>query len=162
MSASDRWLKVETWTEQMRSTRQSTSTRLSVGFYTSPSHASSPQRAHTPALLAVASLSALGLAPPAERGPSLESIYRFSLQLIFAKVKAENWQHLLHRYLQLFQRSTETALYCRSILLVFVRSCSSINNKIISLKNYFTTASWGPLKKKKTWGPEHVPSVPIG
>jgi len=30
-----------------------------------------------------------------------------------------------------------------------VRSCSSINNKIISFKNYFTTASWGPFKKKK-------------
>jgi len=36
---------------------------------------------------AVASLPALGSwAPPAERGPSLESIYRFPLQLIFAKV----------------------------------------------------------------------------
>ena len=39
----------------------------------------------------VASLRALGpWAPPAERGPSLESITGFSLQLIFAKVKAEN------------------------------------------------------------------------
>jgi len=27
---------------------------------------------------------------------------------------------------------------------------------------YFTTASWGPLEKKKSWGPGHVPSVPIG
>jgi len=65
----------------------------------------------------VASLPALGpWAHLTERGPSLESIYRFSLQLIFAKVKAENKQHLLHRYLQLSQRSTRTALtvglYC--------------------------------------------------
>jgi len=31
-------------------------------------------------------------------------------------------------------------------------------NKIISLKkNYFTAASWGPLKKKKPGGPGHVP-----
>ena len=37
-------------------------------------------------------------------------------------------------------------------LLVFVRSCSSINKKIISLKNYFTTASWGPSKRKKNQG----------
>jgi len=65
----------------------------------------------------VASLRALGpWAPPAERGPSLESITGFPLQLIFAKVKAENQQHLLHRYLQLSQRSTRTALYCRSVL----------------------------------------------
>jgi len=35
---------------------------------------------------------------------------------------------------------------------MFVRSWSSINNKIISFKNYFTTASWGPLKKKKNPG----------
>jgi len=36
-------------------------------------------------------------------------------------------------------------------------------NKIISfLKKYLTTASWGPLKKKKVRGPGHVPSVPIG
>jgi len=49
----------------------------------------------------------------------------------------------LHRYLQLYQRSTRTALYCRSI--------------------YFTTASWGPLeKKKKSGGDGHVPSAPIG
>jgi len=41
----------------------------------------------------------------------------------------------------------------RYALPVFVRSCSSINNKIISLKTYFTTASWGPLKKKKIQGP---------
>jgi len=53
---------------------------------------------------AVPSVPALGTwaPPPAERGPSLESIYLVS---------------------------------------------SSINNKIISLKNYLTTASWGPLKK---------------
>ena len=35
-------------------------------------------------------------------------------------------------------------------------------NKIISFKKYFTTASWGPLKRKKSGGPGHVPSVPIG
>jgi len=65
------------------------------------------------ALWTVASLPALGpWAPPAERGPSLESIYRVSL----------------------------TVDLCEC-------------NKIISLKNYFTTASWGPLKKKKTPGP---------
>ena len=29
---------------------------------------------------------------------------------------------------------------------------SSISNKIITLKNYFTTASWGPLKKNKNPG----------
>jgi len=73
--------------------------------------------------LPVAALPALGpWAPPAERGPSLESIYQVSL----------------------------TVDLCEG-------------NKIISLKkNYFTTASWGPLKKKKTRGPGHVPSVPIG
>jgi len=61
-------------------------------------------------------------APRAERGPSLESIYRVSLTVDLCK-----------------------------------------GNKIISLKNYFTTASWGPLKKKKkSGGPGHVPSVPIG
>jgi len=52
--------------------------------------------------------------------------------LIFAKVTAEHQQQLLHRYLQLSQRSTRTALYCRSI--------------------YFTTAGWWPLKKKKNPG----------
>jgi len=48
---------------------------------------------------------------PAERGPSLESIYGVSLtaDLCDAKVEAENQQHLLHRYLQLSQRSTSTA-----------------------------------------------------
>ena len=58
----------------------------------------------------VPSLPALGpWAPQAERGPSLESIYRVSLEV------------------------------------------------------YFTTANWGPLKKKqKSGGPGHVPSVPIG
>jgi len=45
--------------------------------------------------------------PPAERGPSLENIYRVSL----------------------------TADLCKG-------------NKIITLKKIFTTASWGPLKKK--------------
>jgi len=72
----------------------------------------------------------------------------------------------LRRYLQLSQRSTYIALYCRSILyyrdsrvkltryalLVFVRSCSSTNNKIISLKKSLTTASWGPSKRKKNPG----------
>ena len=72
----------------------------------------------------------------------------------------------MRRYLQLSQRSTYIALYCRSILyyrdsrvkltryalLVFVRSCSSTNNKIISLKKSLTTASWGPSKRKKNPG----------
>ena len=71
--------------------------------------------------MSVASLPALGpWAPSAERGPSLESIYRVSL----------------------------TVDLCEG-------------NKIISFFNYFTTASWGPLKKKKkSRGPGHVPSVP--
>ena len=73
----------------------------------------------------VASLPALGpwAPPPAERGPSLESIYRVSLTV------------------DLYE-----------------------GNKIISLKKInFTTASWGPLKKKKKSGdPGHVPSVSIG
>ena len=43
------------------------------------------------ALLLSAIFTCLGpWAPPAERGPSLESINRISLTLIFAKVKAEN------------------------------------------------------------------------
>jgi len=50
----------------------------------------------------------------------------------------------------------------RYALLVFVRSCSSINNKIISLKKLFHHGQMGPLKKKSIRGPEHVPSVPIG
>jgi len=73
---------------------------------------------------AVASWPALGpWAPPAERRPSLESIYRVSL----------------------------TVDLCEG-------------NEIISLKKIcFTTTSWGPLKKeKKSGGPGHVPSVPIG
>jgi len=79
---------------------------------------------HIDLLIAVASLPSLGpWAPPAERGPSLESIYRVSL----------------------------TVDLCEG-------------NEIISFKKiYFTTASWGPLKnKKKSGGPGHVPSVPIG
>jgi len=59
----------------------------------------------------------------------------------------------LHRYQQLSQRSTRTALYCRSILLVFVRSCSSINNKIISLnKNLFHHSQLGVPQKEKNPG----------
>ena len=46
--------------------------------------------------------------PPVERGPSLKVFTGFPLQLIFAKVKAENQQHLLHRYLQLSQHSTRS------------------------------------------------------
>jgi len=65
----------------------------------------------------------------------------------------------LHRYLQLSQRSTRTALYCRSLyitktvkltryaLLVFVRSCSSIDNKIISFKNLFHHSQLGAPQK---------------
>jgi len=68
-------------------------------------------------------------------------------------------------------RQKTSSIYCTVIskltiyaLLVFVRSCSSINNKIISFKHkiYLTTASWGPWKRKKSGGPGHVPSVPIG
>ena len=43
---------------------------------------------------------------------------------------------------------TKTVKLTRYALLVFVRSCSSINNKIISLKKIY----WGPLKKKKNPG----------
>jgi len=73
----------------------------------------------------VASLPALvpWAPPPAQRGPSLECIYRVSI----------------------------TVDLCEG-------------NKIISLKKiYFSTASWGaPQKEKKSVGPGHVPSVPIG
>ena len=71
----------------------------------------------------VASLPALGpWAPPAERGPSLESIFRVS---------------------------------------VTVDLCEC--NKIISLKKLFHHSQLGaPQKEKKSGGPGHVPSVPIG
>ena len=59
----------------------------------------------------------------------------------------------MHCYLQLSQRSTRTVLYCRSILLVFVRSCSSMNNKIISLKNLFHHSQLGAPQKEKILGP---------
>ena len=56
--------------------------------------------------------------------------------------------------MQLSQRSTRTALCCiRSILLVFVRSCSSINNKILVQKIISPQPVWGPSKRKKIRGP---------
>ena len=73
----------------------------------------------------------------------------------------------IYCYLQLSQRSTRTALYCRSVLyykdsqvkltryalLVFVRSCSSINNKIISFKKFISPQPvGGPWKRKKIRG----------
>jgi len=61
-------------------------------------------------------------APPAERGPSLESIYRVSLTVDLCK-----------------------------------------GNKIISLKKIISPQPvGGPSKRKKSGGPGHVPSVPIG
>jgi len=60
---------------------------------------------------------------------------------------------VMHRYLQLSQRSTRIALYCRSILLVFVRSCSSISNKIISLKKFISPQLVGGPQKEKNLGP---------
>jgi len=50
----------------------------------------------------------------------------------------------------------------RYALLVFVRSCSSINKKIISLKIISPQPVGAPQKEKKIRGPGHVPSVPIG
>jgi len=73
----------------------------------------------------VASLPALvpWAPPPAQRGPSLESIYRVSI----------------------------TVDLCEG-------------NKIISFKKFISAQPvGGPLKKKKkSVGPGHVPSVPIG
>ena len=89
----------------------------------------------------------------------------FPLQLIFAKAKAENKQHLLHRYLQLSQRSTRTALYCRSTLYYKDALDGFINgnNKMISFKKIISLQPVGdPQKEKKSGGPGHVPSVPIG
>ena len=57
---------------------------------------------------------------------------------------------------------TKTVKLTRYALLVFVRSCSSINNKIISFKNILPQPVGGPQKEKKSGGPGHVPSVPIG
>ena len=92
--------------------------------------------------------------PQPNGAPRQRVFTKFPLQLIFAKVKAENQQHSLHSYLQLSQRSTRTALYCRSILLVFIRSCSSINNKVISLKKFISPQPvGGPSKRKKIRGP---------
>ena len=72
--------------------------------------------------IGTSALLALGpWAPPAERGPSLESIYRVSLAVDLCE-----------------------------------------GNKIISLKKLFHHSQLGPLKKKKSGGPGHVPSVPIG
>ena len=72
---------------------------------------------------AVASLPASGpWVPPAERRPSLESIYRVSL----------------------------TVDLCEG-------------NEIISFKKFVSPQPvGGPLKRKKSGGPGHVPSVPIG
>ena len=59
---------------------------------------------------------------------------------------------------------TKTVKLTRHALLVFVRSYSSINNKIISLKKYFTTARWGTLKKKENpgaLGTCHCPVCPL-
>ena len=103
----------------------------------------------------VPSLPALGpWASPAERGPLLESIYRVSL--------THSWS--LRRF-----RQKISSIYCTVICkltryaLVFVRSCSSINNKIISLKKFISPQPVGaPQKEKKSGGPGHVPSVPIG
>ena len=47
---------------------------------------------------------------------------------------------------------TKTVKLTRYALLVFVRSCSSINNKIISLKKLFHHSQLGALKKKKNPG----------
>ena len=58
----------------------------------------------------------------------------------------------MRRYLQLSLRSTRTALYCRSILLVFVRSCSSIKYKIISFKNLFHHSQLGAPRQEKNPG----------
>jgi len=60
-------------------------------------------------------------------------------------------------------RITKTVKLTRYTLLVFVQSCSSINNNIISLKNLFHHSQLGaPQKAKKSGSPGHVPSVPIG
>ena len=62
------------------------------------------------------------LGTPAERGPSLESIYRVS----------------------------RTVDLCEG-------------NKIISFNKFISPQSvGGPSERKKSWGPGHVPSVPIG
>jgi len=47
---------------------------------------------------------------------------------------------------------TKTVKLTRYALLVFVRSCSSVNNKIISLKNLFHHSQLG-APQKKSWGP---------
>ena len=67
-------------------------------------------------------------------------------------------------------RQKISGIYCtvickltRYALLVFVRSCSSINNKIISFKKFISPQPvGGPQKEKKSGAPGHVPSVPIG
>ena len=60
---------------------------------------------------------------------------------------------------------TKTVKLTRYALLVFVRSCSSLSNKIISFKKLFHHGQpVGGPSKRKTSGAlhRHVPSVPIG
>ena len=90
--------------------------------------------------------------------PSLENIYRISL-LIFPKGKAENKQHLLHRYLQLSQRSTRTAAQPFTISLFCITK--TVNRKTVSLmatirslvlKNLFHHSQLGAPQKEKIPG----------
>ena len=61
------------------------------------------------------------------------------------------------------QHKNSPLVYSRPSLLVFVRACSSINNKIISIKKFISPQPVGaPQKEQNPRGPGHVPSVPIG
>ena len=78
--------------------------------------------------------------------------YSWSLRRVRQKISSI-FCTVICNYPSAAQHKNSPLAYCRSILLVFVRAYSSINNKIISIKNYFTTASWGPSKRTKSAGP---------
>ena len=98
------------------------------------------------------------LGTPQPNGAPRQKVFTgFPLQLIFAKVKAENQQHLLHHYLQISQHSTRRALHCRSFL--YYKDSQPLdgfingNSKIISFKEFISPQPVGGSSKRKNPGP---------
>ena len=102
------------------------------------------------------------LGTPSRTGPSLESIYRLSVTVDLCEGYGRKLAAFIAplsatRPISEQHKNGQTTTVCkltRYALLRFVRSRSSINNKIISLIFfYFATASWRPSKRKKNPGP---------
>jgi len=109
------------------------------------------------------------LGTPSRTGPSLESIFRLSVTVDLCEGYGRKLAAFIAplsatRPISEQQRNGQCTTVCkltRYALLRFVRSRSSINNKIISLIFFISLQPvGGPQKEKKIRGPGHVPSVP--